>query len=411
MRFFWSWQSDHDLKTAKYFVRDALKQAAKDLNKELELDEADRIEIDHDTQGVPGTPEVWPTILDKIDGATAFIADVSPVGVSEAGKLLQNPNVMVELGYARRALSTTRIILVANSVYLPRPEDLPFDLRGGRAPVTYRLESDADKATRSIVFKGLVAALKPRITDIFKEEKNRIERAAKLSLQGQVDDRTIWFEPTVPVRVQNSSKQWASVKPFPGAHAYMRITPSKWPTGVRLAQMTPDGGSQVMINGMASAGDWGNTEAGTLHYWWRQDSAPTVSPAMAHWFQESGILWGVWSDIIDSSDQRWFSGVYMLQFWAKFLRTAIAEYRKLGGEGPFRVDAGLVGIEGARWYANIDEGRLVSAADTMRFTSVDITEDADSQDRYLTELMNRMTDRFGIASPMSLPQVVDLSYR
>jgi len=274
------------------------------------------------------------------------------------------------------------------------------------------LEKDADPEARKVAFATLVAGLKPRIKDILNEEKERLERTAKLSLEEKIDDRSTWFEPSENVIVHNSSGELTSVKPFPGAHAYMRITPSTWPNAIRQAQLSPDGGRQFIITGAANTGDWGATDSGSLHYWWRGDTDPKQSPAMAHWFQQSGVLWGVWSDIIiEERGQRCFYGGYILQYWAKFIRTAISEYRKLGAKGPFRVDAGLVGIQGIRWYANVGEGKLVSASDTMKFTSVEVTEDANSQDRCLTELWNRMTDRFGVAKVATQDEVVALSYR
>ena len=63
----WSWQSGTPAATARYFVRDVLQLVAKNLNAG-ETEEAarpeesvatslgQRIEIDHDTQGVGGSP-------------------------------------------------------------------------------------------------------------------------------------------------------------------------------------------------------------------------------------------------------------------------------------------------------------------------------------------------------------------
>ena len=149
MKIFWSWQSDHDKATGNYFVRDALKQAAKELGRELEISE--RIEVDHDTKGVPGRPPIVQTIFDKIEAARAFVADVTPVGETAAGKPLPNPNVMIELGYARRSRGHERLIFVANGQHLKKPEDLPFDLRGDRGPAMYTLAEGADAVSRFAV--------------------------------------------------------------------------------------------------------------------------------------------------------------------------------------------------------------------------------------------------------------------
>jgi hypothetical protein len=70
-----------------------------------------RPEIDHDTRGVAGTPPIAETILRKIDAASVFIADVTPVAVTDQGKQVANPNVLIELGYAKKTHPFERIIL------------------------------------------------------------------------------------------------------------------------------------------------------------------------------------------------------------------------------------------------------------------------------------------------------------
>ena len=100
MKIFWSWQSDRPKNTGHFFVRDALREAASQLNGELEVEEADRLNVDSDTQGLPGTPAIVEAIYGKIEDATVFAADVTPVGATDDGKLLPNPNVMKEFGYA-----------------------------------------------------------------------------------------------------------------------------------------------------------------------------------------------------------------------------------------------------------------------------------------------------------------------
>jgi len=46
-------------------------------------------------------PDIVATILEKIDNAAAFVGDVTPISVSENGKQVANPNVLIELGYSR----------------------------------------------------------------------------------------------------------------------------------------------------------------------------------------------------------------------------------------------------------------------------------------------------------------------
>ena len=69
MKIFWSWQSDTDGRIGRFLVRDALRDAVGGLKESLEIDEPvrDALHIDHDIQGVSGSPDLVPTILAKID--------------------------------------------------------------------------------------------------------------------------------------------------------------------------------------------------------------------------------------------------------------------------------------------------------------------------------------------------------
>jgi hypothetical protein len=117
---FWSWQSDRPARETRSVIRDALFAALDRIAADLE--EADRPELDHDTRGVPGSPDIVATILTKIEAAAVFIADVTPIAVSDGGKHLANPNVLIELGYAKHAIGTERVILVWNTAFTdPKP--------------------------------------------------------------------------------------------------------------------------------------------------------------------------------------------------------------------------------------------------------------------------------------------------
>jgi len=92
VKVFWSWQSDTPGNTGRHFVRDALADAIAQLRVEAELEEPDRTErrselhLDHDRQGVPGSPDLARTILDKIGDSAVFVADVTSVGVVTSDK-------------------------------------------------------------------------------------------------------------------------------------------------------------------------------------------------------------------------------------------------------------------------------------------------------------------------------------
>lgn len=164
---FWSWQSDLDRRITKDFIKEALGEALKKASSELQLESADRLELDHDTKGEAGLVEIVKTIFGKIDACDVFVADITPIATisPDAGqKKIPNPNVMIELGYALRELGHKRVITVANSAFGGRPEELPFDLRHRRGAITYLLESNATSSSRKDALAKLVKELTGALT-------------------------------------------------------------------------------------------------------------------------------------------------------------------------------------------------------------------------------------------------------
>lgn len=164
MKVFWSWQSDLAGKISRHFIRDALDQAITELNADLAVEEPQRegeVTLDYDRKGTLGSPALAELIFEKIRSADVFVADVTPVGQTNASpaKKLINANVAIELGYAIGVHSDRKLLMVLNSAYGAR-EDLPFDLRHKAGPIMYRLDETANKAMREAISKQLVGDLK-----------------------------------------------------------------------------------------------------------------------------------------------------------------------------------------------------------------------------------------------------------
>jgi hypothetical protein len=119
MKIFWSWQSDTPGKVGRHFVRGALAEAIEVLRQPNEIEEPserearEALHLDHDRQGVSGSPDLAPTIFRKIEQAAVFVADVTLVGETtpvgekaegRAAKKLINSNLAIEYGYAHHAL-------------------------------------------------------------------------------------------------------------------------------------------------------------------------------------------------------------------------------------------------------------------------------------------------------------------
>lgn len=160
LRVFYSWQSSRDATVNRYFIKDAIQLAAKNLEKDISLSES--ILVDHDTKGVSGTPDITSTIFSKIDNADIFIADLTFVDDHKNF----NPNVLIELGYALSSLGSDRVILVMNDHFGSATEEsMPFNLRHKRFPISYTLAVKSDKPkVKPLLVKDLQQALKPLLT-------------------------------------------------------------------------------------------------------------------------------------------------------------------------------------------------------------------------------------------------------
>lgn len=183
MKIFWSWQADTPGKTGRHLVRAALAEAIAALKQPEDIEEPaagearEALHLDHDRQGVSGSPDLAATIFSKIDAAAVFVADVTLVAqMNEAdpkpenpkpAKKLINSNVAIEYGYAVRGLGEEAILMVQNTHYGER-EELPFDLKHKAGPIQFRLAPDATReriATERAKLRGIfVDALRPYLT-------------------------------------------------------------------------------------------------------------------------------------------------------------------------------------------------------------------------------------------------------
>ena len=148
---FFSWQSDLPNKTNRNLIENSIKLALKKMNQDTPYSLI--TEIDRDTKGVLGSPDIVDSILTKIDKCGLFIADISIINSSLNGKRTPNPNVLFELGYAVKCLGWDRVICVFNSDFGDVSE-LPFDLRNRRI-LTYETSN--------------ISETRKKLADIFKQ--------------------------------------------------------------------------------------------------------------------------------------------------------------------------------------------------------------------------------------------------
>lgn len=173
MKVFWAWQSDLDGKISRHFIRNAIEDAIAilkenaDIQEPSERDRLERLHLDHDRKDVSGSPDLASTILDKIKASSVFIADVTPIGRTDQGREVMNPNVAIELGYALGTISDKSVLMILNGSFGSR-EGLPFDIRHKAGPIIYNLPHNSNAEQRATSRKKLaediVMALRPFVT-------------------------------------------------------------------------------------------------------------------------------------------------------------------------------------------------------------------------------------------------------
>lgn len=339
---FWSWQSDRDERVTRHFIREALVRAIERLAGDADID--DRLEIDHDTRGLPGSPDIVTSILAKIDAAAVFVGDVTPIAVSEGGKHVANPNVLIELGYAKKALSVDRVITVWNTGFTSsRFEDLPFDLRGRRGPVTYALEGGASRAELAAARTALVEEFVKRMGGCL--DSLPVPIVSGPAWQPAVEsDPSLWVEPGAVMRVNedygSGVKFWGK-----GGRWYVRVLPNSFDPAAL------DGGAHGPFIAGYGGFSWGQTTGGVLTYSGsvRTDGGPDLDGA-SMWFRKTGEIWVAKTGVVTEWRGRpCFYGDHVPEKWADLLFNALKRLADNGGTGPFRVRLGVTGLAGLFW--------------------------------------------------------------
>lgn len=176
---FYAWQSDTPRKLNKNFIYEALRSALSRISADPTIEDSPR--IDHDTKDVAGIPEIASTILQKIDICGVFVADLTIVGQTPERdgkvKLVPNPNVMLELGYALKAVGSEAIICIMNEAFGSVDAQV-FDLAHRRWPITYKLDDHKD----------------PKYKKVQEDLSHKIEGALRIIIAQGIPDRR---DPTI----------------------------------------------------------------------------------------------------------------------------------------------------------------------------------------------------------------------
>jgi hypothetical protein len=376
LKVFFSWQSDRNTKEGRNFIEKALRAAVDNIKADAEVEEAQRdLEVDKDTQGVPGTPPIFPTILDKIDKATVFVADITICGTRGANRPTPNPNVLIEYGYALKHHTHSRIINVMNAAYGAPPDiQLPFDLQHVRFPIKYELREDADEAARLKQRTQLVKRFELALRDIFKsaDYKATLPKPPafipKTPMDGEARFRSA-HDPLGNVVHPLESlglppQDTPSILLCPGPACWFRIFPAfdpgrKWRTQEllpRLGSLTTLKLARMMATNEGVRGFDGVGHFSRLPY----ESARSLIYAF-----KTGELW-----IIDAWISRVPDYVELHEFaWIEGLDKCASWLDNIGCTGPYKFIAGMEGIKGRRLTMPAQQrGFGVSVADSVVHT-------------------------------------------
>lgn len=346
---FWSWQSDLDSRVTREVIRFALDAAITMLSGDVE--EADRPSLTSDTQGVAGTPDIVATILRKIDEAAVFVGDVTPIAVSAGGKACANPNVLLEMGYANRALTEHRVIQVWNTALQGAELDkLPFDMRGRRGPIAFHLPVGADTAelrrVRSELARQLAAALKLSLDQLPSPPPEALRWQPHF--QGDPD---LWFdrkESQVVTNLMHGSSKVRWTDHYPG---YARLIPSKWSANPDAkSSLAENMGHPALLATVNSLG-FGVSRGGTMTYWpGTKEFGVYPTLAITQWFEKTGEFWGVAGGFLFERERRvtLATGSFFNQ-WLGFLKRNTQLALQHGGVLPIHVRLGVNGLTGSWW--------------------------------------------------------------
>lgn len=350
---FFSWQADRPGKTGRHLIHAALEDAVNAILAKAEIEDADRddIHVDSDTRGVAGTPPIFDTILKKIDAATAFVADVTFVGERADGRKMPNPNVMIEYGWALRAITWQRLIGVMNTFYGdPAKFALPFDLGHMRRPITYSCADNADAATIKAERKKLAAIFKGAIELVLAQDAPApVPRKEYVPIQPAVGNA--WFRPdgdSIGSLHDGSPFQKGSspVRLARGPAMWLRVMPKFEPREIILntalrSALVADGHSALPLNMHdQGVGPFGIRGADGYGLGINVSNGETLSVVYVF---DRGEVWSIDAAMLSYAEDKIF---FNTNQYARALTDFTAVLQRVGVEGPYRWAAGLEGIQG-----------------------------------------------------------------
>jgi hypothetical protein len=417
---FYSWQSDTLHACNRTFIEEALQAAIDRLHANAELIPALRdavFEVDRDTKGVSGSPPITQTILDKIESCSAFVADITFVGKSlrktqrKPARLIPNPNVLIEYGVALKCVGHRRIIAVMNTAFgQPARENLPFDLRHLRWPITYNY-SETGGCDRNAIFETLVGELADALIEILKSESKLGEDVRLFTPhQSSKDPATFFNSPAELVGDDVFGDETPNLTVPNEGRAYLRLYPSKeiaqLDTELAARTLASRGGLRPMgldIRGWTPA----RNKFGAIVY----DASRDGKLFNFTQLFLSGEIWGVDAFAVNASHCRQFSPNYGKGYIASLFveRTfvlSLANYLQFAKEFlhlplPLNIRAGLTDVKG---YPMATEGGFVGR---VLHNHIEWEGVVSSYDRLPHEILRPFFDRVWQQCGLIRPEKID----
>lgn len=396
---FWSWQNDYSGKTNRHFIRDALLAAVNLVSAELDVEDAERLVLDHDTKSTAGMADISHTILEKIAKAAVMIADVTPIAVTTEDKALPNPNVMVELGYALHALGSERIVAVLNTSSGHSANSLPFDIRHRRILI-YALPDTADKSERKRVREKLTIDLAEAIRINIRQVRD--QRSQDTPIQGvDADERYpgLW-KSDWPVIHSDGLHGTQRVRPHDLDRAWLRVIPASYSNGIPSITDVEDLPDSVRIWAPAGTGfgvNAGTCPFGYISYWLagRDDDGTCKARNLAVYLDATGEIWSSDGEALSSHrNEVHINSGRLMSNWANGLERSMKCLDALGASKRRRVVIGITGIEGALWLNQDGYNANLSRKREMVLDETDLEWSDERQTQFLHKGWNKLLDAF-----------------
>lgn len=365
---FFSWQADRATLTGRNLIERALESAIGRLGEQADLEEANRneLKLDRDTMDVPGFPPITQTIFQKIDAAAVFVPDFTFVGERADGRPTPNPNVLIEYGWALKALGHERIVPVMNTAFgEPSDATLPFDLRHQRHPITYHCPDDADDRTRKSVREKLSKDLERAIRLVITSEAyasslpqfpipepfqpmSEIVPGRLRSVTDPVGVSTHILEQGKEILLADRSLMWLRVMPELNPHRTWTIEE------IRAAATTPQDHIRPLWDGYGGFGYLRHADGfGVFARRADEEDASTMTFAFT-----TGEVWAVDALYLDYLERQGITFIPDAELmYARALRNLGEFEARLGVEPPYRWIAGMSGLRGRGLEVPIQPGR------------------------------------------------------